>query len=88
MAWIKSVVHFRRGVPVVGFPVGGIVDMVEDDKNKYLTEGIIVQHLKAGIDRFLRNKDTFHRGTISKKAYIKFPLARQSASCIDFLKIF
>lgn len=74
------------GTPVVGFPVGGIVDMVENDKNGYLTEGISVQHLKAGIDRFLRNKDTFHREAISKKAHIDFSPARQSASYIELFE--
>lgn len=66
------------GTPVVGFPVGGIPDMVQDGKNGYLCPEISVDALTATLEKFLANPDVFDREEIAKTAAKKYALEVQA----------
>lgn len=66
------------GTPVVGFPTGGICDVVESEKNGYLCKEISVQNLYEAIVWLLKNLNRFDRYEISNKATLKFNLSKQA----------
>jgi glycosyltransferase involved in cell wall biosynthesis len=47
------------GTPVVGFPVGGIHDMIQDGVNGFITEEISVDSLVKTLNKFLNNPSCF-----------------------------
>jgi glycosyltransferase involved in cell wall biosynthesis len=71
------------GTPVIGFPVGGILDFVEDGKNGYLCPEISVQSLKETIEKFLDNPNIFDREKIAKEAKEKYALDIQAKAYIQ-----
>ena len=66
------------GTPVIGFPVGGIPEMVEDGINGYLTEEVSVSSLVKAINRFLMDSGVFNNVTIRNNAVVKYDLSLQS----------
>ncbi|WP_299130586.1 glycosyltransferase [uncultured Winogradskyella sp.] len=66
------------GTPVIGFPVGGITDMITDGKNGFLTKSISSTALKASIMDFLAQKEQFNRKEISQNAKNKYDITLQS----------
>lgn len=60
------------GTPVIGFPTGGILDVIDDGFNGYLCEEISVTCLKEKINLFFNNINSFNRSSISKKAQSEF----------------
>lgn len=66
------------GTPVIGFPVGGIIDMIEHGKNGLLTEAINSKTLRETIDHFLIDIYQFNREEISKNARKKYDIKIQS----------
>lgn len=66
------------GTPVVGFPTGGICDVVENGKNGYLCEEISVQNLYEAIGWTLENLNSLNRYLISNDAIQKFSLNKQA----------
>lgn len=66
------------GTPVVGFPTGGICDVVENGKNGYLCEEISVLSLHKAIDWMLENFNSLNRYLISNEAVQKFSLNKQA----------
>ncbi len=74
------------GTPVIGFNVGGIPDMVQDNKNGYLCPEISVDSLKQTIEKFLDNPSIFDREKISRQAHKKYALEVQAKSYIDLYK--
>lgn len=56
------------GTPVIGFPVGGILDMVEHHKNGVLAEEISGESLKIAIEEFLNNTAEYDRESIRTSA--------------------
>lgn len=56
------------GTPVIGFPIGGIPDMVKPGFNGLLAGNISSQALFKSIEEFLNIKDTFIRSDISDSA--------------------
>jgi glycosyltransferase involved in cell wall biosynthesis len=66
------------GTPVIGFPIGGIPDMVQNGVNGYLTDEISVLSLKKTIDKFLANPDAFDRHQIRNIAVQKYALEVQA----------
>jgi glycosyltransferase involved in cell wall biosynthesis len=74
------------GTPVIGFPVGGIAETIEDGVNGYLCEEISVSSLKSTIDRFILNIDKFDRNKISEKARIKYSSIVQANSYLKLYK--
>lgn len=60
------------GTPVVGFPVGGIIDLVEDGKNGFLTKEISVISLVEAINSFFSKLSTFNTTKIREDALKKY----------------
>jgi glycosyltransferase involved in cell wall biosynthesis len=56
------------GTPVIGTPVGGLLDVIKDGFNGILTEGTSANDIKKGIDRFMDIKNRFDSDAI--KAYV------------------
>lgn len=73
------------GTPVVGFPVGGITDMVEDGINGYISTSISSNDLAASIENFFINKTNFNKEKIRKRAIEKYSLTIQAKS---YLKLY
>lgn len=71
------------GTPVIGFPVGGIPDMVQDGENGYLTEEISVPALFKTIEKFLESPDVFDRSKIRENAVEKYDLKIQAINYIE-----
>ncbi|MAP55643.1 glycosyltransferase [Altibacter sp.] len=56
------------GTPVIGFPVGGIVDMVQHGKNGYLTKEKNAESLRRTIVQFLNEGQNLNREQIRNEA--------------------
>lgn len=68
------------GTPVIGFPVGGITDMVQPGVNGLLTENISVDALLVSLNNFLDSLETFNREHIRRKAVAKYDLNIQATA--------
>ncbi|MBL0744030.1 glycosyltransferase [Chryseolinea lacunae] len=66
------------GTPVIGFPVGGVVDMVEHGHNGLLCDRITADALKDTIFKFLKNTRMFDSADIRRKASEKYNLRVQA----------
>ncbi len=71
------------GTPVIGFPVGGIVDMVEDGKNGLLTSDVNVQSLKLTLENFLNQQVSWSRNDIRQQAILKYDQSIQAKKYIE-----
>jgi glycosyltransferase involved in cell wall biosynthesis len=74
------------GTPVIGFPIGGIPDMIQDGVNGYLTEEISVISLVTTINKFLRNPDCFNKSEIRQNALNKYNLKLQADRYINLFE--
>lgn len=74
------------GTPVIGFNIGGIPDMVENELNGYLCEEVSVANLAEKINLFLRNVVKFSRETISQSAIQKYSHKVQADSYVKLYK--
>ncbi|MFN3316005.1 MAG: glycosyltransferase [Raineya sp.] len=72
------------GTPVVGFPVGGILDVVENGENGYICENIDVSSLQDTIEKSIYY--SFCREEIALKAKEKFSLCVQAKNYIELYK--
>jgi glycosyltransferase involved in cell wall biosynthesis len=73
------------GTPVIGFPVGGIPDMIEHAQNGLLTNEVSVDSLKETILLFLNNGILNSREEIRGKAVLKYD---QSVQAKEYIKLF
>lgn len=71
------------GTPVIGFPIGGIPDMIEDGKNGLLTHELSVESLKCTIESFLNQKVSWSREEIRKQAVLKYDQSIQAKKYIE-----
>ncbi|TVZ25581.1 glycosyltransferase involved in cell wall biosynthesis [Gillisia sp. Hel_I_86] len=60
------------GTPVIGFPVGGIPDMIEPGKNGLLTKEISANALVETLTEFLNDPEKFDSKKIRKEALAKY----------------
>ncbi|MDR2684231.1 MAG: glycosyltransferase [Prevotellaceae bacterium] len=74
------------GTPVIGFPVGGIKDMVIDGQNGYLTNEISVSALAGTINKFLQNPKIFDTRQIRKDAVERFESSVQAKNVLNLYK--
>lgn len=74
------------GTPVVGFPVGGIVEVIENGKNGYICENIDANSLRKAIEKTINGSHLFLRDEISKEAAQKFNLHQQARSYMELYK--
>jgi len=68
------------GTPVIGFPVGGIVDMIEHGINGYLTNDVSRHGLVDAIQIFLTNNIVADCNTIRNNTIAKYDLLIQAES--------
>lgn len=73
------------GTPVICFPVGGIVDMIDHKKNGLLTEEVSVSSLRDSLNDFMNNKYSFDRKQIRKEALLKYASGKQADAYIKLL---
>lgn len=71
------------GTPVIGFPIGGIPDMIQDGVNGFIAEEISVKSLAKKINEFLKNPDYFEVKEIRNNVLIKYNQKLQSEKYID-----
>ncbi len=73
------------GTPVVGFPVGGIVDMIRADENGWLAKGLTAIELASAIEIALKTYRNFYRDKIRREAVKHYDLGVQAKK---YLKIY
>lgn len=73
------------GTPVIGFPTGGIPDMVAHAKNGLLTQAISVDSLKESVEIFLNNGVSSSREEIREQAVLKYD---QSVQAKKYIKLY
>lgn len=71
------------GTPVIGFPVGGIPDMIVHGENGFLTESLSVKGLVKSIEMFLSDSVKFKRDGIAFSARKKYDLNVQAKKYIS-----
>lgn len=71
------------GTPVIGFPVGGITDMIQDGINGFITKEISVDSLVLTINKFLNNTNCFDNTEIRKNALKKYDQKIQAKKYIE-----
>lgn len=74
------------GTPVIGFPVGGILDMVKHEENGYLANEISADALKHEIEKFLNNSNQLKANEIRKNAINKYDLNIQAQNYINLYR--
>jgi glycosyltransferase involved in cell wall biosynthesis len=71
------------GTPVIGFPVGGIVDMVQDGLNGFLCRQATTEGLTEQLARFTRGEVAFDRRRIRAKAVEAYDASVQVRNYLD-----
>lgn len=66
------------GTPVIGFPVGGIPDMIKDGVNGLLTKEISVSSLLDTLKQFLNQEFVFDTDKIRNDAVMNYSLEKQA----------
>jgi glycosyltransferase involved in cell wall biosynthesis len=66
------------GTPVIGFPTGGILDVIDEGVNGIICNETSVSGLVRGIANFLSGNLKFDRDSISKNAIKRFALENQA----------
>ncbi len=73
------------GTPVIGFPIGGIKEHVNDFKTGLLAEEVSSESLGKAIEMFCKTKDRFNREQISEYAFDNF---NEKIIAAKYLKIY
>lgn len=60
------------GTPVIGFPVGGIVDMIQHNQNGYVCEVPNAYSLQQTIELFIKNPKKFDTNQIRENAVLMY----------------
>lgn len=60
------------GTPVIGFNIGGMPDMVINNRNGKLIDEIVPERLAEGITSFFNEKNKFCRKSIASEAHSKY----------------
>lgn len=71
------------GIPVTGFPAGGIPEMIKTGFNGLIAEGMTVDALYDSIIHMAENIHTFNNNEIRKDAYERFDQKIQGKRYID-----
>ena len=71
------------GTPVVGFPVGGVVDMISTGQNGILTDEISSVALRISIINILNSLTSFDRNKIRENAVAKYDLKVQAKAYLN-----
>lgn len=71
------------GTPVIGFPVGGLTDLIQDGENGFLTKKIGIHELVETIEKFLLNPKVFDSISIRRNAVKLYDIKVQSENYIN-----
>jgi glycosyltransferase involved in cell wall biosynthesis len=71
------------GTPVIGFPIGGVKEMIINNFNGLVSKELSVEALFEEISRFLGNSDSFNRADIYRDAHGKYRLGIQAEEYIN-----
>lgn len=74
------------GTPVIGFPVGGIKDLIIPGENGLLTENISVKSLIKTINTFMANIKMFNKDLIRENAIKTYDISIQSKAYAELFK--
>lgn len=74
------------GTPVIGFPVGGIKDMIQNGQNGFLTTEISVTSLAETITYYLELRNDLDREAIRKNAVKLYSQERQAKKYIQLYR--
>lgn len=74
------------GTPVIGFPVGGIIDMIQDGENGFITKEISVNSLSDSLKKFLKSEVKFNRDSIRMNAMEIYNQDIQASKYIDLFQ--
>lgn len=74
------------GTPIIGFPVGGIKETIQNGFNGYLCSELTIDSLRESIGKFFVNMSLFNSDEISEDAHNKFDNKKQSAKYIEIYK--
>lgn len=74
------------GTPVIGFPVGGIPEMIIDGENGLLTKEISVSSLVETLSKFLDSPANFDRKRIRENAIEKYDQKIQAENYVKLFK--
>lgn len=73
------------GTPVIGTPIGGMLDLIKDNFTGILAKGTEVEGIKEAIESFIRHKDSFSREEIREFAVHNFSKQKQAQA---YLKVY
>lgn len=71
------------GTPVIGFPVGGIPEMIEEYKTGIITDDTAAEALQKAIIHFFQNSEKFNSEYIRNKAIELYDINNQVKRYID-----
>jgi glycosyltransferase involved in cell wall biosynthesis len=74
------------GTPVISFPVGGMLDMIEDGKNGNFADEISVGALAQAINQFFDKGVKWNTNEIRENAVAKFDLSVQVKNILQLYK--
>ncbi|GAB4110565.1 MAG: hypothetical protein OHK0057_37420 [Thermoflexibacter sp.] len=75
------------GLPVIGFPVGGVKEAIIDAENGYLCGEVSAQALQLTIEKFLSYSQFFDKEKIAKDAIKKYSAETQAKKYIELYNI-
>jgi glycosyltransferase involved in cell wall biosynthesis len=73
------------GTPVIAFNNGGISELVENDKNGFISELISVKSLQKNIIKFIDDETSFDKNLIATNAKEKYD---ENIQAINYKKLF
>jgi glycosyltransferase involved in cell wall biosynthesis len=71
------------GTPIIGFPIGGIKETIQNEFNGYLCPELSVDALKNTIEIFFKNSCLFNSEEISADAHDKFDNKKQASKYVE-----
>ena len=74
------------GTPVISFPIGGALDIIESGRNGWLTSEVSAEALAQAIQEWYRSPSPLNRNAISCKAGKHFALTTQARSYEDLYR--
>lgn len=74
------------GTPVVGFPVGGMTDLIQHGVNGYLADNVSVDSLLSTIQHFFETMHMFNKNEIVENAREKYDADIMATKYIDLYK--
>ncbi|WP_026753228.1 glycosyltransferase [Sediminibacter sp. Hel_I_10] len=71
------------GTPVIGFPIGGMPDMIEHGVNGLLTKTVDAPSLSETLNEFLESIEAFDKTDIRSRALLKYSLNIQATNYMN-----